>query len=121
MFSDESLSPPSILYVLANLVLNISAIRILKIGGAVEINLASMALVPINSLLFCLPIPLLGATPFSLYFVSGLAVVVGGTQSILCSVLSCPAPLIISSMIRALKSVATLDLTDDQPFEDRYD
>jgi hypothetical protein len=90
VFSDESLSPPSILYVLANLVLNISAIRILKIGGAVEINLASMALVPINSLLFCLPIPLLGATPFSLYFVSGLAVVVGGTQSILCSVLPCP-------------------------------
>jgi hypothetical protein len=110
VFSDESLSPPSILYVLANLVLNISAIRILKIGGAVEINLASMALVPINSLLFCLPIPLLGATPFSLYFVSGLAVVVGGTQSILCPALPCPAPRY--HFIHALKSLATLDLTD---------
>lgn len=97
----------SFIYVLANLVLNISAIRILKIGGAVEINLASMALVPINSLLFCLPIPLLGATPFSLYFVSGLAVVVGGK--------SIPSPALPHHFDRALQNPFALGMTNWSP------
>lgn len=74
----------TVMYIIANLVLNISAIRLLKLGGAVEINLASMALVPINSLLFCLPIPLLVATPFTLHFVGGLAIVVCGESPAPC-------------------------------------
>ena len=47
-------------------------------GGAVEINLASMALVPLNGLIFCLPIPILGASPFTSHFIMGLAVVASG-------------------------------------------
>jgi len=58
----------AVLYMTANITLNLTAIALVKRGGAVGTMVASTLLVPVYGLVFCLNIPLLAPTPFSLGF-----------------------------------------------------
>lgn len=65
-------------YIGANLSFNIAALNLVRCSSAVVALLASLFTVPLTSLVFCLPLPLLVATPFSWWFVGGLAVITAG-------------------------------------------
>ncbi|GAB0493139.1 hypothetical protein MMPV_004412 [Pyropia vietnamensis] len=65
-------------YIGANLSFNIAALNLVRCSSAVVALLASLFTVPLTSLVFCLPLPLLVATPFSWWFVGGLAVISTG-------------------------------------------
>lgn len=65
-------------YICANLTFNIAALNLVRCSSAVVALLASLFTVPLTSLVFCLPLPLLVATPFSWWFVGGLAVISSG-------------------------------------------
>ncbi|EKX53224.1 hypothetical protein GUITHDRAFT_132977 [Guillardia theta CCMP2712] len=66
-------------YMIANLSLNLSGIALTKRGGAVGTFVIGTVLVPITSLVFCLNIPLLGASRFSWIFVGGLVFTTAGS------------------------------------------
>ncbi|OSX76552.1 hypothetical protein BU14_0185s0013 [Porphyra umbilicalis] len=65
-------------YIGANLAFNIAALNLVRCSSAVVALLASLFTVPLTSLVFCLPLPLLVATPFSWWFVGGLAIIAAG-------------------------------------------
>eukprot|EP00802_Teleaulax_amphioxeia_P005929 Tamp_05933.p1 GENE.Tamp_05933~~Tamp_05933.p1 ORF type:complete len:568 (-),score=67.94 Tamp_05933:1136-2665(-) len=67
------------MYMVANITLNLSAIALVKRGGAVATMVAGTLLVPVYGLVFCFNLPLLGAAPFSWDFVSGLVIVTVGS------------------------------------------
>ena len=66
-------------YMCANLTLNLSAIALVKRGGAVATMVAGTLLVPVYGLVFCFNLPLLGAAPFSWEFVYSLIIVTVGS------------------------------------------
>ena len=68
----------AILYVAFNLGFNITGLRLLKIASALDATVVSMVSVPLTTLAFCLPLPILARSRFSPVVVLGLVVLLSG-------------------------------------------
>jgi len=65
-------------YVAVNIVFNITGLRLLKIASALDSVVASLISVPLTTLVFCLPVPLLVQSRFSFMVLLGLGVLLFG-------------------------------------------
>lgn len=68
----------TVVYVVCNVLYNIFGLTLMKQASSTVVLIASVAAVPLVSLAFCLPIPLLSPSPFAWSTVAGLVVVMTG-------------------------------------------
>lgn len=65
-------------YIMVNIVFNVTGLRLLKIASALDSVVASLISVPLTTLTFCLPLPLLVQSQFSPMVLLGLGVLLTG-------------------------------------------
>jgi len=70
-----------LLYMSINLSWNISLILLMKHGSAVFMFMGITASVPLASLAFALPLPLIGSATFSIWIIVGLSMILSGLVS----------------------------------------